>query len=155
MYLPSPNLQALFLMCHLVAHFTSVSITLRQVLDWAFFVEKHGKDVDWDWLICVLKRCHMRELFDCINAICLEDLGFDVSIFPYIQYNPILKRRVLEDILEPKFTRESPRHLLPRLIHKYRRWKGNAWKHKMCYNESLWSGFWSGVWNHLLKPASI
>ena len=40
-YLPSPNLHALFLIRHLVAHFTYTCITLRQVLDWAFFVEKH------------------------------------------------------------------------------------------------------------------
>lgn len=154
-YLPSPNLHMLFLLKHSMTDFAAFYVTLRQVLDWGFHVKHHYKIIDWDWLLPVLDKYHMRDFFNCINAICVEDLGFEPCIFPYIQYNPILKRRVLEDILEPKFTRESPRHLLPRLIHKYRRWKGNAWKHKMCYNESLWSGFWSGVWNHLLKPASI
>lgn len=66
-----------------------------------------------------------------------------------------LKERVLIDILEPEFTRSSPKKMIPRLMHKYRRWKGNEWKHKMCYNESMWSAFWSGVRLHLIKPASI
>lgn len=154
-YLPSPNLHALFLLKHSMTDFAAFYVTLRQVLDWGFHVQKHHKEIDWDWLLSVLNKYHMSDFFNCINAICVEDLGFEVNIFPYVQFNPFLKKAVLDDIMEPKFERESPRHLLPRLIHKYRRWKGNAWKHKMCYNDSLWSGFWSGVWNHLLKPASI
>lgn len=50
-YIPSPNLHALFLLRHMVSHFASVSITLRQVLDWAFFMRKHGRAVDWDWML--------------------------------------------------------------------------------------------------------
>lgn len=50
-YLPSPNLHALFLIRHMVSHFAAAEISLRQLLDWAFFVEKNGKDVDWEWLM--------------------------------------------------------------------------------------------------------
>lgn len=52
-YLPSPNLHALFLLRHAMSEFASSCINVRQVLDWAFFVEKNGKDVDWDWLLGV------------------------------------------------------------------------------------------------------
>ena len=38
---------------------------------------------------------------------------------------------------------------------KYRRWKANQWKHKLCFNESMFSAFLSGIWNHLMKPSSI
>ena len=154
-YLPSPNLHALFLMRHLVAHFTSVSITLRQVLDWAFFVEKHTKEIDWEWLIGVLKKYHMIEFYNTINAICVGDLGFDAIIFPSVQFRPDLKDKVLKDILYPKYSASEPSRLIPRLLYKYRRWQGNAWKQELCYSESRWSAFWSGVWGHLLKPKSI
>ena len=154
-YLPSPNLHALFLMRHLVAHFTSVSITLRQVLDWAFFVEKHTKEVDWEWLIGVLRKYHMIEFYNTINAICVGDLGFDASIFPNVQFHPDLKDKVLNDILYPKYSASEPSHLVPRLVYKYRRWQGNAWKQELCYSESRWSAFWNGLWAHLLKPKSI
>lgn len=154
-YLPSPNLHALFMIRHMLSHFAAAEITLRQVLDWAFFVEKHTKEVDWDWLLPLLEQYHMREFFNCINAVCVDDMGFSSSIFPYVQYLPAMKERVLSDIITPEFTAAEPKGFLPRVIYKYRRWKANGWKHKLCYKENMWSAFWSGVWNHLLKPASI
>ena len=152
---PSANLHALFLLKHSMTDFAAFYVTLRQVLDWGFFVKVHGKEVDWVWLECVLLEYHMLDFFNTINAICVEDLGFDASLFPSIECAPLLKEKVLNDILEPEFTRSSPKKIIPRLMHKYRRWKGNEWKHKMCYNESMRSSFWSGVKLHLMKPSSI
>lgn len=154
-YLPSPNLHALFLLKHTMTDFAAFYITLRQLLDWGFHVQKHGREIDWDWLLGIIEKYHMKDFFNTINAICIDDLGFSCDIFPKAQFNPSLKEKVLDDILNPKFTREEPSFIISRLIFKLRRWAGNAWKHKLCYNESLWSGFWSGVWAHLLKPASI
>ncbi len=154
-YLPSPNLHALFLIRHMVSHFAAAEITLRQVLDWAFFVEKHTKEVNWEWLIDLLEKYHMKDFFNLINAICVEDLGFPVRIFPEVQFVPELKERVLSDILNPKYTAAEPKRFLPRVIYKYKRWQGNAWKQGMCYGESRWSAFWSGIWAKILKPASI
>lgn len=154
-YIPSPNLHALFLLKHSLTDFAAFYVTLRQLLDWAFFIEKHTNEIDWKWLNEVMELYHMKEFFNCINAICVEELGFGASIFNGVQFNPNLKEKVLNDILEPKYPREEPKFLIPRLLFKYRRWKGNAWKHQMCYNEPLIDGFWSGMKNHLLKPASI
>lgn len=154
-YLPSPNLHALFLIRHMVSHFAAAEITLRQVLDWAFFVENHTNEVDWNWLTELLEKFHMREFFNCINAICLEDLGFDSSIFPTVQFLPSMKEKVLNDILKPKYTVAEPKGFMKRMVYKYRRWQGNAWKQRLCYSESRWSAFWTGMWAKILKPASI
>ena len=97
----------------------------------------------------------MTTMFNIFNAICVEDIGFEDAVFHQVQFNPLLKERVLKDILSPEFGEELPKNLVSRLIFKLRRWKGNAWKHELCYKESMWSAFWSGVWNHLLKPSSI
>lgn len=155
LYLPSSNLHALFLLKHTMNDFTSFSMALRQLLDWAFFVEKHTCEIDWKWLFEVLTKYHMMDFFNIVNAICVEELGFKPSIFHSVQFKPELKEKVLKDILEPEFTVEEPSNMIPRLIYKYKRWKGNAWKHELCYQESMWSSFWYGVWGHLLKPASI
>lgn len=154
-YLPSPNLHALFLLKHTMNDFAAFSMSLRQVLDWGFHVQKQGNEIDWDWLTDVLKENHMMDFFNTINAICVDDLGFPDSIFHNVQCNPELKDRVLKDILYPDFQREEPASLFPRLFYKFKRWKGNGWKHKLCYNESMWSAFWSGIKNHLLRPSSI
>lgn len=154
-YLPSANLHALFLIRHMVSHFAAAEITIRQVLDWAFFVEKHGVDVDWPWLETLMGKYHTRDFLDLINAICVEDLGFSSEIFPPAQFAPDLKDKVLNDILEPRFTAAEPRGLFRRLAYKYRRWQGNAWKQELCYSESRWEMFWTGIWAKILRPESI
>ena len=154
-YLPSPNLHALFLLKHTMMHFASEGITLRQLLDWGFFMAAHHKEIDWPWLLEKLEQFGMTTMFSIFSAICVEDLGFDASIFHQVQYSPSVKERVLKEILSPEFGEALPKRLLPRLLYKFRRWKGNAWKHELCYKESMWSAFWSGVWNHLMKPSSI
>lgn len=151
-YLPSPNLHALFLMRHLVSHFVGACISLRQVLDWAFFVEKHGKDVDWEWLDGVLEEFGMKEFYNIINAICVEDLGFDTTLFHSVRFNPQTKEKVFNDILCPAFGGEAPNSLLPRVIYKYKRWKGNGWKYALCYKESRWESVWTLLRSHLIKP---
>ena len=154
-YLPSPKLHTLFLLKHMMNDFTSFSVNLRQVLDWAFHIKRYGKESDWNWMMSIIDKYHMTDFFNTINAICAEELGFAASMFPRVQYNPFIKDKVLEDIINPKYSFEEPKYLIPRLMYKYKRWKGNSWKHEMCYNESMWASFWSGVWGHLLKPASI
>lgn len=154
-YLPSPNLHALFLIKHNVSHFVGSNITLRQVLDWAFFVEKHTKEIDWNWLNGMIEKYHMKEFVNSLNAICVEELGFDPSIFKGVQFNPHLKDRILADIISPKYPTEEPARLIPRLVFKFKRWEGNGWKQKLCYNETRWSLFWSGLWAKILKPASL
>lgn len=151
-YLPSPNLHALFLIKHMVSHFAAANITLRQVLDWAFFVQAHTKEIDWKWLVDLLEKYHMKDFYCCLNAICVEDLGFPVNMFPSVQFEPRLKERVLDDILDPAFTAESPKGVVRRLLYKYRRWQGNAWKQEMCYEESRWSAFWYGIWAKMRRP---
>jgi len=154
-YLPSPNLHALFLLKHLMMHFASEGIMLRQVVDWGFFVEKHGKEVDWNYVLEVLDQFGMHQMFNIINAICVGDLGFDVAYFPTVQFEPKLKDRVLNEILAPKYSASVPKDIFSRVVFKVRRWRDNEWKHQLCYKDSMWSAFWSGVWNHLLKPSSI
>ena len=154
-YLPSPNLHALFLLRHVASHFASEGITLRNVLDWAFFLENHSKEVDWKWLMPIIDKYNMHDFLNCINAICVDDLGFSVSLFPSVQYLPHLKDKVLQDILVPEFQHEPPSQIFARLVFKYKRWRANEWKRNMCYDESGISNLISGVWAHLLKPKTI
>lgn len=154
-YVPSPNMHAFFLLKHAMVHFAAEGMTLRQLLDWGFYVKAHTYEIDWPWLEGVINKYGMTPAYNIFNAICVDDLGFEASYFPKVQYSPFLKEKVVNEILDPEFTGPLPKRLLPRIIYKIRRWKGNIWKHKLCYNDSLWSAFWSGVWNHLRKPATI
>ena len=148
-YLPSLNLHALFLIRHPLNHFASIGINLRQVLDWAFFAEKHTNEIDWQWLNGMLEKYHMTDFYNCLNAICVEDLGFEASIFHGVQFNLSLKVKVLTDILSPEY------EVATGVKNMLKRWKANRWKHQLCFNENTWTAFWYGVWSHLLKPKTI
>lgn len=154
-YLPSANLHALFLLRHTMSNFAAAGCNLRQILDWGFFAQSHTNEIDWNWLEEKLEYFGMKRLYDIFNAICVGDLGFNVKIFPKVQFDPQLKDRVLNDILSPEFSEKEAGGIIYRAVYKYRRWKANAWKHELCFKESMRSAFWSGVKSHLLKPKSI
>lgn len=154
-YLPSVNLHALFLVYHTMLHFTSTEMSIRQILDWGLFVKAHTKEIDWDWLLGLVDEFHLREFLNIINAICVEELGFESGIFHGVQFNPVLKDRVLSDTFSPEFSGQEPSNLLRRIWFRYRRWKSHEWKHQLCFEESMWSIFWGSVWSHILKPGSI
>lgn len=153
--LPSANLHALFVLRHTMSHFASTGMDLRQVLDWGFLIEKQGSEIDWPWFLQVLEQFHMTDFFHCLNAICVEDLGFDRAMFPGFPFAAALKDRVLNDVLFPEFDKPAPPGLFRRIPFKYRRWQANAWKQELCYGDNRFTSFWQGVWSHLLKPSSI
>ena len=153
-YLPSPNLHALFLLRHALNHFASMGITIRQVLDWAFFVEKHTKEIDWEWLNGMIEQYNMSDFVNCLNAICVEDLGFDTTVFNGVQFTPAMKDKVLADIMQTN-ENELPKGLFHRMVFRYRRWKESAWKYRLCFEESRTSAFLNGLKSVLVKPSSI
>ena len=156
-FLPSSNFNALYLLRHMLMHFVATGMNIRQLIDWGFFWEKHGEEVDEKWLCGLLEKHHMTAFFNIINAICVEELGFQSTSFPNVKYVLHMKDRVLKEILEPKFDwkKAHDKNVFKRILFKYKRWKGGAWKRELCFGEgSLESFVWS-VRSHLLKPASI
>ena len=167
-YLPTANFHALFLVRHLVAHFSSERLTIRQLLDWSFFVKNHGSEIDWSWLDGMLEQFGMIRFYRIINTICVEDLGFGNALFSHAALDTasqgiagqarnedVLKKRVLNDIISPEFLGNEPKHIWKRVPFKYRRWKSNGWKRELCFNESPGSAFWCGIKSQIMKPASI
>lgn len=153
--IPSPLLHALFLLRHSIVHFTAKGINLRILLDWAFFVKAHTREIDWPWLEGILDQFGMKPIYQLFNAICVEDLGFDAALFPVCAVDPALKERVLDDILEPEFPNDEPKNLLSRVVFRFRRWHSNRWKRALSFNESDWSSLWNGIVSHLMKPRTI
>ena len=154
-YLPSPDLHALFQIRHIMGHFAAEEVEMRQILDWAFFVQKNHDKINWDWLTGVFRQFRMTDFFSIVNSICVEDLGFDKSLFPEYSVDGDLKNRVLNEILSPEFHEEEPKSLLPRILFKYRRWQANSWKQKLCFPENRFKSFFRSVWSHMLKPKKI
>lgn len=153
-HLPSASFNAVFLVRHAASHFAAEQITLRHLLDWAFFVEKHHDEVDWEWQWKVCQEQNMHQFLLAINDICVQYLGFDRKLFK-TGGNQKLTTRVLNDILNPEFTEDNPHGTIAYIWSRGRRWWANRWKHRIVYPEGLLSTFVNQVGAHLMKPATF
>lgn len=151
LYYPSARFNSLYLLRHNGEHFASVDMSLRQVLDWGFFVR--ANHVDWDWLLSTLEKVGMKEYLAVLNAICYRYLGFEVSLFPHLPVDDTLVERSLYDILQPEVEPEHHKNTFREILFRFRRWWRNGWKHDIVFRESRWQSLLTQTWGHLLKPA--
>ena len=161
-FLPSPDLNALFIARHCAAHFAAEKMTLRQLLDWALFVREHHQAVDWKRFWAEAKKMGMEKFVLCADAIAVKQLGFDASIFhtpaEYCGFAVdarALAGRVLEDILSPADFAAKGLPPVRYVWTRLRCWWHNRWKHRIVYSDSLLSTFFVQLRSHLMKPATI
>jgi hypothetical protein len=153
LYLPSATFNALFLLRHTAQHFTGSRMTLRQLLDWALFMEHHHSEISWTEYEAFLKQEKLWRFFNLLNLLAVKKLGFSPSMLPYpLEEDPSLER-VYADILSPEFSESVQGTAIARIATKMRRWWHNRWKQKLCFSDSLLSAFLFGLWAKLLKPS--
>ena len=155
-HLPTADFNALFLLRHAAAHFAAAEINIRHVLDWALFVKSCSNQIDWPALEKMARKLNMHRFMYSLNAMSIDCLGFSPEIFAPFERDAKLEKRVIEDILRPEFS-ELPKDkgLIKILNYKLRRWWCNRWKHRIVYNETLFSTFFVQLWSHALKPQSF
>lgn len=153
--LPSTQFNALFLLRHAGHHFAGERLILRQIIDWAMFVDKHYSEINWNDLIDIAKKHNIHRFLACLNAICIDYIGVDSKKFPKLPVNSSLECRIIEDVLSPEFEDKKPNDLLPVLFFKLKRWKNNIWKHRIVFNEGLFSMFMFLSWSHLKRFKTI
>lgn len=152
-FLPSPDFNALFLLRHTAAHFAASKMSLRQVLDWATFVQKYHGRIDWKGLEAFVESVGMMPFYQILNGICVDYLGFSVEDFPAGRHSA--EARVMDDVLCPEFTDPCPISVLSQWLWRYRRWRRGAWKQKLVYPESMLLTFFVQMKSHLMKPAEL
>ena len=150
--LPSTEFNAIYLLRHSAAHFASTHMSVRQVLDWGLFMEKHHQEIDWKPYMSYLKQEGMFRFYNLMGLFCMRYLGFDASIFHGL-YEDALEDRFSQEILAPEFKDRENGNLLWSLWVKPRRWWHNRWKNRLCYTDGAWSEFAYGLWAKILKPS--
>ena len=102
-YLPSEQLNALFLLRHAAVHFAAINIGLRHVLDWCVFVAHCHDRIDWPALYAVARETRMVGFLNCLNALCVDCLGLEAPSLPDFERDDELEKRVLDEILPGGF----------------------------------------------------
>lgn len=160
-YLPSPQFNALFLVRHCAAHFSSIGLSLRQLLDWLLFVKRFHDQVDWQKAYIFYKEHNLMRFVNSMNAIGAKYLGFGSVLngleqkigVVVIEKDEALVERMLNDILSPEFTEREDGSLRSGLWVKPRRWWHNRWKHRITYPDSLLVGFLWTLCSKIMKPS--
>ena len=152
MCLPSTEFNAIYLLRHCAAHFASTHMSVRQVLDWGLFMEKHHQEIDWEPYKSYLEQEGMFRFYNLMGLFCMHHLGFDASVFNGL-YGDELLERFSNEILTPEFKDKEDGSLIHSLSVKPRRWWHNKWKNRLCYPDSAWSEFAYGLWAKILKPS--
>lgn len=154
--LPSSDFNAIFLLRHMGQHFAGSEMTLRQLLDWAYFMDKHSREVDWKDILVLLDKIGLVDFFHQVNAICVDYLGFKEETFPNIKRDVALEKRIMDDVLCPEFTEKMPEGNVFRIIlFKNRRYWANSWKRKLIFKDSPFVDFFYGSFAHLVKWKTI
>lgn len=151
------DFNAIFLMRHMGQHFAGERITIRHLLDWGLFIDKHSNEIVWDEIIPFWNKMGIAGFAQCINAICVSELGISADKFQgQLSGNHALAHRILADILKPEFNEDKPGGGTAKVIaFKLRRFFANGWKRKLVYRESLAASFVSGGFAHLEHFDSI
>lgn len=158
---PSPLLHCLFVARHNACHFAAEHLNLRQLLDWALFVEKRNEDMDWDYFWSTAKKMGMEKFVLCMAFIAIEQLSFERSIFhipdEYMDFQKCehdLIDKVFDDILHPTDEGNDGKGLVY-VVRRFKLWKRNLWKHRIVYSDSVVSTFYAQIKSHLMKPTTI
>ena len=146
-YLPSATFNGIFLLRHASAHFAGSHITLRHLLDWALFVDRQWKEIDWPFVTDWLTRLGLRRFFCCMNALSIDCLGIAAEKFPVLERDAALEQRVLADILHPTFDEKGSGFLF-----KLRRLRANMWKRNLVALEPLLPRMVRLAWSHVVRP---
>jgi len=145
--LPSATFNGIFLLSHAASHFAGDHITLRHLLDWAFFVDREWQAVDWERVVSWARELGLVRFLGCLNGLCVGQLGLEAGKFPPLERDAALEKRVLEDILRPTFSEKGSG-----FVFKLRRLRANRWKRDLVAAEPFVPRMVRLAWSHLRGP---
>lgn len=96
-----PTFESVFLISHMVNHVYEEGLGLRQVVDYALFLSRHGQDLDRNLHAVYLKRMRMERSWRIFTCLCTETLGASRPewVIPPSPQERAWATRLLDDIL--------------------------------------------------------
>lgn len=150
-YIPSPNLNAFFLIMHSGAHFAAENISIRHLIDWALFLKKYGDNIEWNKLLEIADIFGFRPFLGCLNAMCISFLGMPNSLALCTENNIKIVQKGINDVLEYR-QNEIPNNFIKGWIFRIKRRFANSWKQKMVFKDSQITAFLRSILVHILRP---
>ena len=150
-YIPSPNLNAFFLVMHAGAHFAAENISIRHLVDWALFLKKYGHNIEWNKLLKIADQFGFRPFLSCLNSMCISFLGMPNELAPCTENDEKIVQKGIKDVLEYR-QNEIPNSFIKGWIFRIKRRFANSWKQKMVFKDSQITAFLRSILVHIIRP---
>lgn len=149
--IPPVEFNALFQAYHSMSHFTSEGISLRHVLDWATFLQRHQLELDWKRFYADCKYYHFDRFINALTDIAVHKLGVKVADQNIVTESPYADK-ILNSILNDTDAKVfgtpggawNHRRKLVQNTFKY------AWKYREIAQESPLRHVWTLVMGYFL-----
>lgn len=146
--IPSANFEALFLSIHSYQHFMEGELSIRQLCDWAMFVNARYAEVDWNLYREWMARLGMTPFADVLRYITHHDLAVYVDYEDVPSKEEALARRVLDDTLYCRHKTMSAKNIVSYRIWQTKRIFRDSWKYRMFRGENVLSAYAKMLWFH-------
>ena len=140
-FVPTVMMNAVFLPCHMATHFVFGGMMLKQLVDWAVFLGRHGTSVDWSVVKTFAEEAGRFELFRAFNGIVAEHFGVPEACLPDWGRDRALEERIWQDTLRPRKDKSSRN-----LWDKFTDYLAARWKYRLAYRESFFLNFFRRGW---------
>ena len=134
-YLPSLTANALFLPFHCASHFVHGEASLRQLCDWACFVRKYGREINWSFVWEETVAAGFDKFYCCLNGIVNRYLCVPGDVLPSWPRYPSLEEKVLSEVFS-----QGPEKKLS-LIGKIHRFFASSWRYRLVFHGSMFKTF--------------
>ena len=140
--LPPAQWNAMFLTYHACAHFITEGLRLKQVLDWAMFLQEEQNKVNWEQFYAFCDRHHLLRFANAITAMCVKYLGVQITNPDITTKSPYADKILHSALYDDDYiygvgeSRWGGRWHLVKSLFKYR------WKYEEIYQQSVWKQLW-------------
>ncbi len=139
---PPVQWTAMFLTYHACSHFISEGMRLKQLLDWAMFLQSHQQDVNWPRFYEFCDRHHLDRFADVATAIAKEYLGILITDGDIRVESPYTERVLHSVLYDNDFVFGSGRSKWYNRWHLIKNLWTYRWKYRDIYQMSPLRQFW-------------
>lgn len=150
--MPSPQFNACFLTYHGLHHFLSEGLRMKQILDWAMFLQKEQDKVDWNayWDFC--KRYKLERFASLMTYIATEYLGVETNTnFTNDTNIKVLAEKVMKSTLydDDYLFNSGKSDWMVRWLLVKNMLSRDRWKYKDVTQESVMKHLWQNAKGYL------
>ena len=149
--IPPVQWTAMFLTYHACAHFVSEGLRLKQLLDWAMFLDKHQNDVDWSQFYAYCERNHLRRFADAATAISVKHLGIKITNPAIVTTSPYADKILHNALFDDDYVFSSGESGWKNRLHIVKNIFRYRWKYEDVYETSPWWQLWYYASGYLFK----